>query len=69
MGKEAIVVNGKLRAIFEFSRELDGSLGANRDDEIGSKILQIMIANQKREDLDTENRMKTKRSTSNAFIV
>lgn len=37
MGKEAMFVNGKLRAILEFSRELDGSLGANHDDEIGGK--------------------------------
>lgn len=33
-GKRSDVVNGKLRGILEFSRELDGSLGANHDDEI-----------------------------------
>jgi hypothetical protein len=35
MGKEATFANGKLRAILEFAGELDGSLGANHDDEIG----------------------------------
>lgn len=35
--KRSDIVNGKLRTILEFSRELDGSLGVNHDDEIGNK--------------------------------
>lgn len=42
-----------MRAILEFSRELDGSLDANHDDEIGNKKLQMMIANQESEGLGT----------------
>lgn len=40
--KRSNVANGKLRAILELSRELDGSPGANHDDEIGNKRPQMM---------------------------
>jgi hypothetical protein len=68
-GKRSDVANGKLWAILEFSRELDGSLDADHDDEIGNKRSQMMIANQKSQRPRHRDKNKKKRSAPNAFIV